>query len=136
MIWFISTRESWQQHVLNSELLIQNSPIVLIYVAIREYKWWKFSIISVSSVSKLFKWIFHPSNEFPLFKTCLNCCYLCKIPINRTGQFPTIIILPTNNRSISVGNVGNCFRAQNHLQWQITNRQKLLALSSLDEGFN
>jgi len=35
-----------------------------------------------------------------------------------------------------VGNVGNCFRAQNHVQWQITNRQKLLALSSLDEGFN
>jgi len=35
-----------------------------------------------------------------------------------------------------VGNVGNCFRAQNHLQWQITNRQKLLTLSSLDEGFN
>jgi len=32
--------------------------------------------------------------------------------------------------------VGNCFRAQNHLQWQITNRQKLLALASLDEGFN
>jgi len=35
-----------------------------------------------------------------------------------------------------VGNVGNCFRAQNHVQWQITNRQKLLAWSSLDEGFN
>jgi len=35
-----------------------------------------------------------------------------------------------------VGNVGNCFRAQKHVQWQITNRQKLLALSSLDEGFN
>jgi len=35
-----------------------------------------------------------------------------------------------------VGNVGNCFRAQNHVQWQISNRQKLLALSSLDEGFN
>jgi len=32
--------------------------------------------------------------------------------------------------------VGNCFRAQKHVQWQITNRQKLLALSSLDEGFN
>jgi len=36
-----------------------------------------------------------------------------------------------------VGNVGNCFCAQNHMQWQITNRQKLLALLlSLDEGFN
>jgi len=32
--------------------------------------------------------------------------------------------------------VGNCFRAQKHVQWQITNRQKLLALSSLDKGFN
>jgi len=35
-----------------------------------------------------------------------------------------------------VGNVRNCFRAQNQVQWQITNRQKLLAISSLDEGFN
>jgi len=32
--------------------------------------------------------------------------------------------------------VGNCFRAQKHVQWQLTNLQKLLALSSLDEGFN
>jgi len=32
--------------------------------------------------------------------------------------------------------VGNCFRAQKLVQWQITNRLKLLALSSLDEGFN
>jgi len=47
-----------------------------------------------------------------------------------------ITILHTNNRFISVSNVGNCLRAQNHVQWQITNRQKLLALSSLDEGFN
>jgi len=40
--------------------------------------------------------------------------------------------------SIIIGKevVGNCFRAQNYLQWQITNRQKLLALSNLDEGFN
>jgi len=28
-----------------------------------------------------------------------------------------LLILPTNNRSVSVGNVGNCFRAQNHVQW-------------------
>jgi len=50
------------------------------------------------------------------------------------------IYLPTNNRSRScqrnVGNVGNCFRAHNHVQRQKTNHQKLLALSSLDEGFN
>jgi len=32
--------------------------------------------------------------------------------------------------------VGNSFRAQKHVQWQKTNRQKLLALSSLVEGFN